>query len=108
MPCPRYPQIKMIWAKTTKVSSIAGSMTRDRYFQIRCNLKVVIDADVPENERKVDKLFKIRPLIERRRLKMAPEVEILYDSSQVKSTSFEETEQEAFGSSIAGVSSSYN
>nr|CAH7762096.1 unnamed protein product [Callosobruchus chinensis] len=37
----------------------------DRYFQIRSNLKVVIDADVPENERKVDKLFKIRPLTDR-------------------------------------------
>ena len=49
----------------TKVSSIASAMTRDRYFQIRSNLKVVIDADVPENERKADKLFKIRPLIDR-------------------------------------------
>nr|CAH7722280.1 unnamed protein product [Callosobruchus chinensis] len=65
MSCLRYPQIKMYWAKMTKVTSVAGSMARDRYFQIRSNLKVVIDADVPENERKVDKFFKIRPLIDR-------------------------------------------
>nr|CAH7768237.1 unnamed protein product [Callosobruchus chinensis] len=65
MSCLRYPQIKMYWAKMTKVTSVAGSMARDRCFQIRSNLKVVIDADVPENERKVDKLFKFRPLIGR-------------------------------------------
>ena len=48
----------------TKVNSVANSMTRDKYFQIRSNLKVVIDADVSENERNADKLSKIRPLIE--------------------------------------------
>nr|CAI5835152.1 unnamed protein product [Callosobruchus analis] len=61
----RYPQIKMYWAKMTKLSSIAGSMTRNRYFQISSNLKVIINADVLENERKVDKFFKIRPPNER-------------------------------------------
>nr|CAI5861836.1 unnamed protein product [Callosobruchus analis] len=61
----KYPQIKMYSAKMTKVSGIAGSMTLDRYFQNKTNLKVVIDADVPENERKADKFFNIRPLIER-------------------------------------------
>lgn len=65
MSCLKYPQIKMYWAKMTKVSAITNSMTRDRYFQIRSNLKVVIDTDVSEEDRKADKLFKIRPLHER-------------------------------------------
>lgn len=65
MSCLKFPQMKMFWAKMTKVNSIASSMTRDRYFQIRSNLKVVIDADVSENTKKADKLFKIRPLHER-------------------------------------------
>ena len=65
MSCFKYPQIKMYWAKLTKVNSIAYFMTRVKYFQIRSNLKVVIDTDVSENERKADKLFKIRPLMEK-------------------------------------------
>lgn len=42
-------------------------MTGGRYFQMRSYLKVVVDADIPDNKRKNDKLFKIRPLIERTR-----------------------------------------
>lgn len=65
MSCLKYPQIRMYWAKMTKVNVIARAMKRDRYFQIRNHLKVVIDADVSEEVRNTDKLFKIRPLHER-------------------------------------------
>ncbi|KAJ8959767.1 hypothetical protein NQ314_006196 [Rhamnusium bicolor] len=62
MSCPKYPQL--YWSHMTKVNIISNSMTRDRFFQIRVNLKVIIDNDVSEDERKVDRLFKIRPLHE--------------------------------------------
>lgn len=45
------PRLKCIGlAKLTKVSSIAHLMTCDRYFQIRSNLKVAVDADIPDNK----------------------------------------------------------
>ena len=65
MSCLKYPQIKMYWAKMTKVLSISSAMTRDRYFQIRSNLKVVIDNEISEEQKKADRLFKVRPLIDR-------------------------------------------
>lgn len=65
MSCLKYPQLRMYWSHMTKVNIISNSMTRDRFFQIRANLKVIIDNDVSEDERKVDRLFKIRPLHER-------------------------------------------
>ena len=39
-------------------------MTRDRFFLIRSNIKVVDDNNVPEQTRKEDKLWKIRPVLE--------------------------------------------
>lgn len=65
MSCLKYPQVRMYWAKTTKVSAIATAMTRDRYFLIRNNLKVVIDNNVTPQEKTLDRLYKIRPLIDR-------------------------------------------
>lgn len=63
--CLRYPRIKMFWAKTTRVESISKNMTRDRYFTIRSHLKVTIDNEVPQNERNCDKLWKVRPILDR-------------------------------------------
>ncbi|KAJ8941958.1 hypothetical protein NQ314_010177 [Rhamnusium bicolor] len=60
----KYPQIKMYWAKMTRVNTIARAMTHDRFFQIRNHLKFVIDADISETVRKEDKHFKIHPLHE--------------------------------------------
>lgn len=65
MSCLKYPQVRMYWAKTTKVNVIASAMTRDRFFLIRANLKVVIDSNVTLQEKSSDRLYKIRPLINR-------------------------------------------
>lgn len=65
MSCLKYPQVRMYWAKTTKVNVIATAMTRDRFFLIRTNLKVVIDNNVTLQEKSSDRLYKIRPLINR-------------------------------------------
>ncbi|VEN56028.1 unnamed protein product, partial [Callosobruchus maculatus] len=61
----KYPRIRMFWAKTTRVYSIASVMTRDRYFMIRNHLKVVIDDDISESLRQTDKLWKVRPLLKK-------------------------------------------
>ncbi|XP_064214102.1 uncharacterized protein LOC135266773 [Tribolium castaneum] len=63
MSCLKYPRIRMYWAKTTRVEAIARNMTRDRFFSIRSNLKVVVDGDVTAAERNLDKFWKVRPLM---------------------------------------------
>ncbi|KAJ8961556.1 hypothetical protein NQ318_014808 [Aromia moschata] len=54
----KYSRVRMYWAKTTRVYSIASVMTRDRYFKIRNHLKIVVDNDISEHLRKSDKLWK--------------------------------------------------
>lgn len=48
-----------------EVISIVFLMTRDRYCQIRSKLKIVVDADIPENNQKEEKLFKIHLINDR-------------------------------------------
>ncbi|CAH2006701.1 unnamed protein product [Acanthoscelides obtectus] len=57
-------RIRMYWAKPTRVAAIADIMTRDRFFSIRSNLKVVIDGSISEEKRRYDKFWKVRPILE--------------------------------------------
>lgn len=59
----KFPRIRMYWARHTRVDLIASKMNRDRYFLIRQNLKVVEDDLVTDTDRKKDKFWKIRPVI---------------------------------------------
>ncbi|XP_046666330.1 piggyBac transposable element-derived protein 3-like [Homalodisca vitripennis] len=59
------PQIRMYWDKEWRVAVVADHMSRDRFFQIRNSLKIVFDDDINEEQRKADRLWKIRPLIDR-------------------------------------------
>ncbi|CAK1588731.1 unnamed protein product [Parnassius mnemosyne] len=56
------PRIRMYWANRTRVAMIADRMTRDRYFKIRTNLKLVNDLEVDEAS-KQNKFWKVNPLI---------------------------------------------
>ena len=61
--CLGYPRIRMFWASVTRVPRIADTMSRNRYFKLRSNIKVVNDVDVSEEDRKADRLWKVRPLL---------------------------------------------
>jgi hypothetical protein len=59
------PKIRMFWEKQWRVSVIADAMVRDRFFQLRTNIKVVYDDDITKEQRNNDRLWKVRPLIDR-------------------------------------------
>ena len=55
----------MYWANKTNVLSIRKTMSRDRYFLLRKHLKVVDDNTISEEARNDDKLWRLRPYLER-------------------------------------------
>ncbi|KAJ8277155.1 hypothetical protein GJAV_G00072040 [Gymnothorax javanicus] len=65
MSCVRYPKIRMHWSKALRFTAITDRFTRDRFFKLRQSLKVLIDDDVPEDLRKSDKFWKVRPFLDR-------------------------------------------
>lgn len=65
MSCINYPQIKMYWSRKYAVPIITEAMSRDRFIQLRNSLKFVFDLDVSPEMRQNDKLWKVRPLLDR-------------------------------------------
>ncbi|KAL2087970.1 hypothetical protein ACEWY4_016798 [Coilia grayii] len=65
MSCIRYPTIRMYWSKALKITAITDKFTRARFFKLRGAIKVVIDDDVPEDLRTLDKFWKVRPFLDR-------------------------------------------
>lgn len=55
-----YPQTRMYWSNGLRIPASSDTMSRDRFFKLRSQLKVVIDDDVSEDERKIDQLWKVR------------------------------------------------
>ncbi|KAH9382446.1 hypothetical protein HPB48_004292 [Haemaphysalis longicornis] len=64
MSCLGYPRARMYWSQGTSVAAVADKITRDRFFLIRSNLKVVNDLAVPDEDKKADRLWKVRPLLD--------------------------------------------
>lgn len=60
-----YPRIKMFWQQSLRIPVIAKTISRDRFFRIRNRLKVVVDLDVSDSMKKTDRLWKVRPLLDR-------------------------------------------
>lgn len=65
MSCLRFPKIRMYWSRKWRVPIIADSITRDRFFKIRSSLKILYDDDLGPEEKKKDRIWKVRPLINR-------------------------------------------
>lgn len=63
--CVPYPQAMMFWSNALRIPAISDTMSRDRFFKLRSHLKVVIDDDVSEDNRKTHKFWKVRPFMNR-------------------------------------------
>lgn len=63
--CVRYPKIRMYWSKAPRFPVITDEFTHDRFFRLRWSLMVFIDDDVPEDLRKNDKFWRMRPFLDR-------------------------------------------
>ena len=62
MSCVCYPRVRIFWQKGFAIPVLTDSMTRDRFFKIRSSLKAVIDIDASDEEKKADRLWKVRPV----------------------------------------------
>ena len=54
----------MYWAHKTRVEAISEVISRDRFFKTWSCLKVVSDADVSDDVKAADRLWKVRPLLD--------------------------------------------
>lgn len=61
----KYPWLRMYWENKWRVPIIADNMSRNRFTLLRNSLKVVYDDDITEEIRQLDRLWKVRPLINR-------------------------------------------
>lgn len=55
---------EVYWSKALKITAITEKFTRARFFKLRRAIKVVIDDDVPEDLRMLDKFWKVRPFLD--------------------------------------------
>lgn len=60
-----YPRIRLDWDQAFKIPLISKAMARDRYFSIRAAIHVVNDADVTAESKAKDRLWKVRPIIDK-------------------------------------------
>ncbi|RVE50299.1 hypothetical protein evm_005134, partial [Chilo suppressalis] len=65
MSCVNYPHIRMYWNERWALPLITEAMTRDRFFLLRNSLKLVYDNDIATEMRAIDKLWKVRPLLDK-------------------------------------------
>uniref|UniRef100_A0A8C6PBR5 PiggyBac transposable element-derived protein domain-containing protein n=1 Tax=Nothobranchius furzeri TaxID=105023 RepID=A0A8C6PBR5_NOTFU len=64
MSCVHYPHTRMFWSNAFQIPAISDRMSCDRFFKLRSNLKAVIDDDIPENQKKADRFWKVRPFMD--------------------------------------------
>lgn len=84
-----YPRIRLYWDAIFGVNLISKSLPRDRYFQCRSAVHVVNNNDVTEETKATDKLWKVRPIINRFRetiLKIPREDQLSIDEQMIPFT----------------------
>jgi len=84
--CVGYLRLCMYWQRSLQLPLVCEAMTRDRYFRIRSSLKVVVDVDVSDDAKKADRLWKVRPLVDRIRsgcLKLARPRDVSIDEQMI-------------------------
>lgn len=65
MSCVSYPRVRMFWQRGLSVPVLSEAISRDRFFRIRYSLKSVIDTDISDETKKEDRLWKVRPVLDR-------------------------------------------
>ena len=79
----------MYWADKTRLAYIVKTMSRNRFFLLRKNLKVVNDNDVTLQQRNDDKLWKLRPYLNRIRegcIKLSRPKDVCIDEQMISFT----------------------
>lgn len=62
--CIRMKRLRHYWKKDTRIPCVADAMTRTRFFQLRNYVKLVNDDDVTAEEKRVNLLWKVQPMVE--------------------------------------------
>lgn len=65
MSCINYPHVRMYWDRKYAFPIITEAMSRNRFIKIRHSLKLVYDLDITPRMRQNDKLWKVRPMLDR-------------------------------------------
>ncbi|XP_045889736.1 piggyBac transposable element-derived protein 3 isoform X2 [Micropterus dolomieu] len=65
MSCVPYQQIRMFWSNSLRIPAVSDKIKRDRFFKLRQHLKIVIDDDISEEMRRVNKFWKVWPFMDR-------------------------------------------
>ena len=65
MSCVPFSQTRMFWSDALRIPAISEIMSHDRFFKLWSHLKVFIGDDVPDDNRKTEKYWKVRPFINR-------------------------------------------
>ena len=60
----KYPWLRMYWSQKYRLPLVADPLTRGKFFDIRANLKIVDDNRVSEDQKRSDRLWKVRPLLD--------------------------------------------
>ena len=60
----KYPWLRMYWSQKFRLPLVADPLSRNKFFDIRANLKIVDDNRVSEDHKRSDRLWKVRPLLD--------------------------------------------